>query len=186
MRIPNGDTEEAREFLLGNSWPINDVTAHLADAENVKNTLLLKARWQKGPPGLGEGSYGRWLYEIVYEMASPADKRDWNWTPEVSDEKFAADSHAASGVNEQPTHSADFRSVSWRGTTYTFTAQQAACVKILWDHSQTQTPDVSDAHLLEETETNSGLRHLFRNHPAWRTMIVSGATRGTHRLAGEK
>src|SRR5262249_42828715 len=31
------------------------------------------------------------------------------------------------------THGPDFRSVDWYGTPYTFTATQAACVKVLWE-----------------------------------------------------
>lgn len=88
------------------------------------------------------------------------------------------------GNSEQATHSIDFRSVNWYGTPYTFSANQAACVKIWWEHWRQQTPDVSDAAVLEAAEVNSRLRALFQGHDAWGTMIVEGATKGTHRLAG--
>lgn len=85
----------------------------------------------------------------------------------------------------ESTHSPDFRSVRWNGQTFTFTANQAACVRILWEAWQAGTPDVGDGYTLEQAEAGEkrGLRHVFRDHPAWDAMIVSGATKGTHRIA---
>jgi hypothetical protein len=81
-------------------------------------------------------------------------------------------------------HSPDFRSVNWHGTHYSFTATQAECVKVLWGAAEKRTFDVGDATVLEASDSQSGrLPLVFRDHPAWGTMIVEGATRGTHRLA---
>jgi hypothetical protein len=80
-------------------------------------------------------------------------------------------------------HADDFRSVDWFGAQYVFTPAQAAIVKILWDHWQRNTPDVGDATLLAESDSNSArLPLVFRGCLAWDRMIVPGATKGTHRL----
>lgn len=90
--------------------------------------------------------------------------------------------------NESPqdfgaTHSIDFRSVRWYGTGYSFTPNQAACVKVLWQHWEQGTPEVGDAAVLTEAgiETER-IDKVFRNNNAWGAMIVDGATKGTHRL----
>ncbi len=86
---------------------------------------------------------------------------------------------------EAARHSPDFRSVVWFGDEYSFTGNQAACVKVLWEAWKNGTPDVSDATLLEAAgiETKR-LDHVFKQgrHPAWGVVIVAGATKGTHRL----
>lgn len=84
-------------------------------------------------------------------------------------------------------HSEDFRSVHWYGQHFSFTALQAACVKELWAAWEQGTPDVSTAKLLEAAESGSRrMVDLFRNSPAWQTLIVTGATKGTKRLADPK
>lgn len=80
----------------------------------------------------------------------------------------------------------DHRSANWFGTTYSFTANQAPVVKLLIDHLERGTPDVADETLLNAVDPEAPparLNAVFRNNPAWGTMIVSGATKGTHRLA---
>jgi hypothetical protein len=80
-------------------------------------------------------------------------------------------------------HSTDFRSAYWYGQTFAFTANQAACVRIWWEHWERGTPDVGDATVLEITEIQNGRIDLvFRGHDAWGTMIMPGTTKGTHRL----
>jgi len=82
------------------------------------------------------------------------------------------------------THSPDFRSVLWHGVDYQFTKGQAACVAILWLAWETGTPDVGDETLLEEVDAESSrLVDLFRGNPAWGTMIIPGATKGSRRLS---
>jgi hypothetical protein len=83
-----------------------------------------------------------------------------------------------------PTHSPDFRSARWYGTLHEFTALQAACVKVLWEARDNGTPTLGDATILEAADSDAErLGLVFRDHPAWGTMIVEGSTRGTHRLA---
>lgn len=83
-----------------------------------------------------------------------------------------------------PTHGPDFRSVNWYGVKHGFTANQAAVVKILWEAWEDGSEDVSQEYLVTETgiETDK-LSQLFRDHPAWNTMIVQGSSRNTVRLS---
>jgi len=83
-------------------------------------------------------------------------------------------------------HSKDFRSVHWFGTDYGFTPTQAACVKVLWAAWENGTPDLGQDTILEHPEVEAESKRLFdvfRDHPAWGTMIVKGQTAGAYRLA---
>lgn len=81
-------------------------------------------------------------------------------------------------------HSPDFRSIIWFGKSFTFTSNQAACVKILWENYERGTPDVSGATLLEAADIQQDrFDKVFRDNNAWRTVIVSGKRKGTYRLA---
>lgn len=81
-------------------------------------------------------------------------------------------------------HSPDFRSVHWYGTDYTFTPNQAACVELLWHAWEQGTPELGDGHILGTTKAGDRqrLRDVFKNCPAWGTMIVRGAHRDTVKL----
>ena len=59
-------------------------------------------------------------------------------------------------------------------------------MKLLIENWREGTPDVGDETLLLAIDPEAPparLSTLFRNHDAWGTMIVSGGTKGTHRLA---
>lgn len=91
-------------------------------------------------------------------------------------------------VAKSSDHSTDFRSLKWRGRTYPFTAKQAPIVKLLYENWSQGTPDVGDETLLAAVDSEAPpprLNSLFRGNPAWNTVIVAGATKGTHRLSGE-
>ncbi|MEK6675972.1 MAG: hypothetical protein AABZ47_10005 [Planctomycetota bacterium] len=93
------------------------------------------------------------------------------------------------GPGEKPTgHSKGFRSVRWNGTNYSFTATQAAIVKQLWEPWENGTPDEPGDTLLATAEVadSQRIRDVFKNHPAWTTMIVQGETKGTYRLSPPK
>ena len=93
------------------------------------------------------------------------------------------DSCTAEGTR-QHTHSADFRSAVWNGQLHAFTDRQAAVVKSLWEAWELGTPEMSQASLLEGSEsTAERLRDLFRSSSAWGTMIVAGERKGAYRLA---
>jgi len=81
-------------------------------------------------------------------------------------------------------HSADFRSVTWFGEKYTFTANQAACIRLLWEAWENDTPELSGSVILETADiAQDRLSAVFRNHPAWGTMIRPGQTKGSYRLS---
>ena len=85
---------------------------------------------------------------------------------------------------KKTTYSTDFRSVRWFGTNYSFTPNQAAAVKILWENWEKGTPDVGGDTLAVEIESDSKRpRDIFKGHPAFGTMIRPGKTKGTYRLA---
>lgn len=94
---------------------------------------------------------------------------------------------AAAFLPRRAAHSADFRSVNWFGTLYTFTANQAACVKVWWEHWEQGTPEVGDDTVLEAADSSGKrINALFNDCTAWGTMIVAGSTKGTHRLQEPK
>lgn len=82
-----------------------------------------------------------------------------------------------------PVASPDFREVVWYGTRYRFTETQAACVGVMWEAWAQGTPEVSEQRVLEEADYGgTRMVDLFKAHPAWRTMIVAGHTKGSRRL----
>ncbi len=88
--------------------------------------------------------------------------------------------------DKQVLGSTDYRTVRWSGDTFTFTPTQAACVKVLIENSVQGTPSIGEQTILEHAESSQGrLSNVFQNgnHPAWGTMIVSGPTKGTFRIA---
>jgi hypothetical protein len=103
----------------------------------------------------------------------------------VSQAPAAKPQDAAGGDDDQDTaHGDDFRSVRWYGEVYEFTATQAACVKVLWEHWKRGTPVVGEPTILEAADSSSNrLRDVFDKgrHPAWDTMIVE-ARKGAFRL----
>jgi|GEM_PF-2934798 len=87
-------------------------------------------------------------------------------------------------TNAEARHSADFRSVVWFGQEYMFTANQAACIRLLWEAWENGTPEVSGAMILENAGIDQKrLSAVFRGHPAWGTMIRPGQTKGSYRLS---
>lgn len=96
-----------------------------------------------------------------------------------------------SSNRELTSHGPDFRSVSWYGTEYSFTGNQAACVKILWEAWEKGLSDVGKDYILCEIESDaSRLRDVFKQgrelHPAWNTMIMPGKSQGSYRLSSPK
>jgi hypothetical protein len=84
-------------------------------------------------------------------------------------------------------HTPDFTSVKWGSEDFTFTGNQAAIVKQLWEAREQGTPDVHGSHLLETAGISSDrVDTVFRDSPAWKTMIVgylqSGRPKGAYRL----
>ncbi len=85
----------------------------------------------------------------------------------------------------EPVHSDDFRSVNWFGTSYSFTANQAPVVRMLWENWDRGTPEVGNETLLMAVDPEAPpdkIPTLFRNSDAYGEMIRPGATKGTTRL----
>jgi len=80
-------------------------------------------------------------------------------------------------------HSPDFHSVNYNSDLYNFTSGQAACVKILYECWQNDTPEVGQAYLLEASGAESKkLSDIFKNHQAWGKLIIRGERKGNFRL----
>jgi hypothetical protein len=85
-------------------------------------------------------------------------------------------------------HSDDFRSVVWSGTPYTFTRNQAACVKVLWEAWKAGTPELDGLTVVTQADVSqTRLIDVFRSkgkaHVAWGTMIMQGQSKGAYRLS---
>jgi hypothetical protein len=71
-------------------------------------------------------------------------------------------------------HSEDFRTILWFGKQYSFTPKQAACMRSLWRAWEKGWKGVSQQDLLSACQSDgSELRGIFKNSPAWKTIIVS-------------
>jgi len=80
-------------------------------------------------------------------------------------------------------HSDDSRSLVFEGEKHTLTSNQAQVVEILHDAHRSGIPDLGKHYILEKLGTPaSRLRDTFKRSKLWRTLIVSGAKRGTYRL----
>lgn len=112
-------------------------------------------------------------------------------TPTVADgDRQPQDTDSGQDAGQVPKATAmaadDFRSVNWYGTIYEFTATQAACVRVLWEHYQQRTPAVGEQTILDSADSSSDrLSNVFktrkRYHPAWKAMIVPSG-KGAFRL----
>lgn len=81
-------------------------------------------------------------------------------------------------------HAPDFRQVTRGGRTFELTPAQAAVVRTLFQAREHGTPDVSEAALLEEADSDAGrLRDIFRRSDAWGTLVVRGDGERMFRLA---
>ncbi|HEY1381000.1 MAG TPA: hypothetical protein VGF55_29640 [Gemmataceae bacterium] len=86
---------------------------------------------------------------------------------------------------ESSVHSAeDFRTVLWHGQVYGFSPAQAKVVAALWAAREAGRPDVPNEALVRAGGTGDDrLEEVFNGSPAWGTLILEGAARGTHRIA---
>jgi hypothetical protein len=110
----------------------------------------------------------------------------WEWWRSGCELLSEADSLTTPAKRQRSTeHSDDFRSVKWYSVPYSFTALQAACVRVLWENDERGTPEVGEQTILEAAESQQNrLDHVFDKgkHAAWGTMIVPGKTKGSFRL----
>ena len=76
-------------------------------------------------------------------------------------------------------HTKGFESVVWGGVKYAFKPKQRLVVAALIDAAREGHEFLSQSTLLEVAESNGGrLRDLFRDNPAWGTMIQQGILYG--------
>ena len=91
----------------------------------------------------------------------------------------AAPSSEAKPVDDETNdarHSTDFASVNWFGTPYTFTTNQAAGVRVLWEAWKNKTPVLGGLTIIEAAgvdRSDERFDLVFRDNPAWGTMIAS-------------
>lgn len=90
------------------------------------------------------------------------------------------------GVSPLVSHSVDFRSITFGGETFSFSPNQAAAMRVLYENWDRGAPEVADETVLFAIDAEAPparLRDVFRGHPAWDTLIVAGATKGSRKLA---
>ena len=81
-------------------------------------------------------------------------------------------------------HSIDFRFFKWGKTEFSLTPTQAACVRVLMEEWGNRTPEVGGETVLAGARSDAKrLQDVFRGHPAWRTLIIPGKTKGSYQLA---
>ena len=94
---------------------------------------------------------------------------------------------ADEATGNKPTHNADFTEVKWFGKRYAFTKGiQSRAIEMLWVEFEKGGFSIHEKTIGEKTESSSErfrLRDVFRNHPAWGTMIQTAETKGCHRIA---
>lgn len=80
-------------------------------------------------------------------------------------------------------HSDDYRSIRFRGESYTLSPGQAIIVGTLHKAYLAGHADVSKAKLLDAVEAEtSEVRDFFRKSPLWKTLVCSGPRRGSYRI----
>jgi hypothetical protein len=73
--------------------------------------------------------------------------------------------------------------VFWWGKNYTFTINQAACVKVLWEARNSKTQSLSQSDILDKAKiSQERLDKVFKGNEAWKEMIVS-SKKGMYCLA---
>lgn len=131
-----------------------------------------------------------WPIEIMLEaidgyLAGIGDKKRLA-AMQIEAAKITAGMSGANGKQDMPTevaHSDDFRSVNWHGAEHTFSSSQAACIRVLWENWERNTPDVGGETLLEASDSTANrVADLFKRHNAWGTMIIPSESKGAYRL----
>ena len=80
-------------------------------------------------------------------------------------------------------HSVDYRRVDWRGKRFHFSPMQSQVVRLLHEEFKEGRDELGAAVLLEGSDsTGKYVRDIFRRHCAWRTLIIKGEGKGTHKL----
>lgn len=116
-----------------------------------------------------------WIDRLKLELISRGDNTG---TPAV-----LAETEAVPEKAEEFNHSEDYRSIRWRGESYSLTSRQAQVVEMLWQAHHQGSLEVSKDYILEKLGSpSSRLRDSFRRSELWGHVIVPGSKRGTYRL----
>lgn len=75
-----------------------------------------------------------------------------------------------------------FTSVIWYGEEYQFNAVQSHVIRLLWRAWRRGTPQVRQEFIMEAVGSETKVSDIFKDHPAWNTMIVIGSSRGSYQL----
>lgn len=158
-------------------------------AVHDQNCARCVALWP--PPTAHEDPVGHALWKMlrkeVIKKPDPAYVRKMLDSVRMELGKQGALPSGAKGDDSKVLHSDDFRSVVWLGTPYTFTKNQAACVKVLWEAWTAGTPELEGLTVVTRADVaQTRLIDVFRSkgkaHSAWGTMIVQGTSKGAYRL----
>lgn len=125
----------------------------------------------------------------VFESVLTFSNRDTVNAGVVGDVKCVSSSEAPPDAEKERNdqypcrHTDDFRTVTWYGTEYHFSVNQAACMKVLVDNWKNGNAAISGASVFESTESQSQfLSQVFKNHDAWKRMIIS-SDKGMYKLS---
>jgi hypothetical protein len=148
------------------------------------------------------GANWQYLIEALAAYCGKTPAQSWNmtWTEIAAAFKAAYEARQSERSQPEPTdpaksfdHSPDFRSVQWGRKLFTFTRQQADCVRVMWQARQKGAPELGQVEILNEAESaladedKPRLRRVFqlrgKMHDAWDLMIVKGQRKGCYRLA---
>ncbi len=79
----------------------------------------------------------------------------------------------------RPWHSSDWSNVIWNGRSYKLSPKQRLVVALLWKAWEDGTSFLSGVYLLNRADSDQPrLAHLFKGHPAWNELVVSGEPYG--------
>ena len=81
-------------------------------------------------------------------------------------------------------HTPDYTTVKWCDEVYHFTPMQAEVVRVLHNYQREGLDELRGAFILEKIESGSrSLSDLFKDSPAWKTLVLPGSKRGSYKLA---
>lgn len=124
--------------------------------------------------------------EVTHETgpSKPADQLK-EWMNNISSRQNTKNESKQESVNEFR-HSPDYRSIVLRdGQKLVLTERQAGAVRILHEAAENQTPEVSQAYVIEEVYEETGessLKRLFNDDSLYTLLIEPGPKKGTIRL----
>ena len=184
---------EIRDYQAGRIEPEETGADHAANREHDRETLQAVIRYMKSAIKSATPSPAAVSRPASEQRTDDAGDRQPDLSAKSSGEHAPRSQREQSAepseLFDEVEHSDDFRSMRWFGVVYSFTANQAPVVGLLFDHWQRGVPEVGDETLLSAVDPEAPparLSTLFRNHPAWGTVIAAGGSKGTHRLVDPK